>query len=104
MGGMVIGGKWCRITATVTAAAAAAAMGLIALSDVSQQYLIFKPHALTHRRYVEKKDFDSAYKVACLGVTEADWHALAEEALQALSLEVGGLALGLQLLLLRPAC
>ena len=28
------------------------------------------------------QDFDTAYKVACLGVTEADWKNIAIEALQ----------------------
>jgi intraflagellar transport protein 122 len=40
---------------------------------------------LTCRRYLEKRDYDSAYKVACLGVTEADWRQLALEALQVCS-------------------
>lgn len=37
---------------------------------------------------MEKKDFESAYRVACLGVTDADLAALASEALAALSTEV----------------
>ena len=40
------------------------------------------PQSASMYRYLEKRDFDSAYKVACLGVTEADWKQLALEALQ----------------------
>ena len=32
-------------------------------------------------KYIEKKDFKSAYKVACLGVTEQDFRYLGSEAL-----------------------
>jgi intraflagellar transport protein 122 len=42
------------------------------------------PQSASLYRYIEKKDFDTAYKVACLGVTEADWRLLALDALQAL--------------------
>lgn len=34
------------------------------------------------RQYVEAKQFQNAYQVACLGVTEADWRLLGIEALQ----------------------
>lgn len=33
-------------------------------------------------RYLEKKDWEGAYRIACLGVTDADWRALALAALQ----------------------
>jgi intraflagellar transport protein 122 len=33
-------------------------------------------------RYLECSDLKAAYQVACLGVTEADWKALAQAALQ----------------------
>lgn len=33
-------------------------------------------------RYLEKKDWAGAYRTACLGVTDADWRALALAALQ----------------------
>lgn len=44
--------------------------------------------ALTSPRYLERKDYESAYKVACLGVTEADWKQLALDALQTMHLDV----------------
>ena len=39
-------------------------------------------------QYLSDKDFDRAYKVACLGVTEADWRRLALDALTALRLGI----------------
>ncbi len=36
----------------------------------------------TYCRYLEKREYEQAYTVACLGVTEADWRQLALEALQ----------------------
>ena len=38
--------------------------------------------------YVEKGQFDDAYKVACLGVTEADWRMLALAALKGAAWDV----------------
>jgi intraflagellar transport protein 122 len=38
--------------------------------------------------YVEKGQYDNAYKVACLGVTEADWRMLALTALKGASWDV----------------
>mmetsp|Transcript_9414 Transcript_9414/g.27995 ORF Transcript_9414/g.27995 Transcript_9414/m.27995 type:complete len:1296 (-) Transcript_9414:29-3916(-) len=40
------------------------------------------PQSASLYRYIEKKDFETAYRVACLGVTEADWRFLALDALQ----------------------
>ncbi|KAI8463130.1 MAG: intraflagellar transport protein [Monoraphidium minutum] len=38
--------------------------------------------------YLERKDWAGAYRTACLGVTDADWRALALSALQAMEVEV----------------
>ncbi|KAI8823543.1 WD40-repeat-containing domain protein [Fimicolochytrium jonesii] len=46
------------------------------------------PQSASLERYLDKKDFDAAYKVACLGVTEADWRRLALDALEASRLDV----------------
>jgi hypothetical protein len=40
------------------------------------------PQSSSMANYLEQGDVDSAYKVACLGVTEADWRTLALAALQ----------------------
>ena len=39
-------------------------------------------------RYLERKDFGSAYRLATMGVTDTDWIALAQEALLAMDLDV----------------
>jgi len=39
-------------------------------------------------RYMEKKDYETAYKVACLGVPEAIWHFWAIDALPSLSWDI----------------
>ena len=39
-------------------------------------------------RYLERKDFPNAYKVACLGVTDADWRQLAMDSLMAFEIEI----------------
>lgn len=41
------------------------------------------PQTTSLIKYVEKKDFASAYRVACLGITEQDFKYLGQEALQA---------------------
>eukprot|EP00656_Telonema_subtile_P040691 TRINITY_DN4577_c0_g1_i1.p1 TRINITY_DN4577_c0_g1~~TRINITY_DN4577_c0_g1_i1.p1 ORF type:complete len:1218 (-),score=334.96 TRINITY_DN4577_c0_g1_i1:117-3770(-) len=46
------------------------------------------PQSQSMQRYVEIKDFDKAYKVACLGVTEADWRLLATSALGEMKLGI----------------
>lgn len=39
-------------------------------------------------QYLENKMFNDAYHVACLGVTDGDWRALAHAALEALDMDV----------------
>lgn len=46
------------------------------------------PQSVTLYRYLDKKDFDGAYRVACLGVTDADWRALGQASLAALRLDI----------------
>lgn len=46
------------------------------------------PQSASMRQYAERKQFEQAYRVACLGVTEADWRMLAIDALQHQSWEV----------------
>lgn len=46
------------------------------------------PRSATLYRYLEAKEYDAAYRVACLGVTEADWRHLANDALGALAIDV----------------
>ncbi|KAH3761194.1 intraflagellar transport protein 122-like [Pelomyxa schiedti] len=50
------------------------------------------PQSASLYRYLEKKDFDGAYGIACLGVTPKDWKTLGMEALRALQLRVAQLA------------
>ncbi|XP_054721497.1 LOW QUALITY PROTEIN: intraflagellar transport protein 122 homolog [Uloborus diversus] len=46
------------------------------------------PLSASMYQYMEKKMFSKAYRVACLGVTDGDWRALAETALQNLDFEI----------------
>jgi intraflagellar transport protein 122 len=46
------------------------------------------PQSASLYRYIEEKDFETAYRVACLGVTEADWRLLALDALQSLQFHI----------------
>ena len=41
------------------------------------------PQSSTFYRFLEKRDFSMAYKLACIGVTIQDWRALGVEALLA---------------------
>ena len=44
---------------------------------------IFVPQTPAMYKYLEMKEYDKAYDVACLGVTEQDWRAIAIECIQA---------------------
>jgi len=46
------------------------------------------PQSASLYRYIDKKDFETAFRVACLGVTEADWRLLALDALQCLRFDI----------------
>lgn len=46
------------------------------------------PQSGTMERFIDRKEFDEAYRVACLGVTQSDWRKLAMAALENYSLSV----------------
>ncbi|KAJ3025722.1 UNVERIFIED_CONTAM: hypothetical protein HDU68_006772 [Siphonaria sp. JEL0065] len=46
------------------------------------------PQSTSLERYLEKKEFEPGYKVACLGVTESDWRRLAMDSLEGLNFDV----------------
>eukprot|EP01006_Ploeotia_vitrea_P032643 TRINITY_DN64821_c0_g1_i1.p1 TRINITY_DN64821_c0_g1~~TRINITY_DN64821_c0_g1_i1.p1 ORF type:complete len:1202 (-),score=127.96 TRINITY_DN64821_c0_g1_i1:106-3711(-) len=46
------------------------------------------PQSASLYRYLEKKDYSNAYKIACLGVTENDWRTLAIQALSGLNFNI----------------
>lgn len=46
------------------------------------------PQSATLYRFLDKKDLDGAYRVACLGVTDADWRALGNAALGTFRLDI----------------
>jgi len=72
MQGVVVGFKGSRIYA----------LNYVALVSVDV------PQSASLYRYLEKRDFAAAYRIACLGVTDVDWKQLAQEALKALSLDI----------------
>lgn len=43
-------------------------------------------------QYIDKKMFNDAYNIACLGVTEGDWEELAQSALEHLDFDVARLS------------
>jgi intraflagellar transport protein 122 len=55
---------------------------IFCLSDTSMN-TIDVPQSSTFYRFLEKRDFSMAYKLACIGVTIQDWKALGVEALLA---------------------
>lgn len=46
------------------------------------------PQSAPLYRYIDEKNFEMAYTVACLGVTESDWRLLALSALRALNFDI----------------
>jgi intraflagellar transport protein 122 len=64
---------------------------IFCLHYVSMQ-TIDVPQSASLYRYVEKKDWENAYRVACLGVTESDWRLLATEALVDMSFDYARMA------------
>ena len=46
------------------------------------------PQSESLYRYMNKRDYEKAFKVACLGVTQTDWRFLAMEALKAMQLNI----------------
>lgn len=56
--------------------------------NVSTMSTVEVPLSAPMYQYLENKMFSDAYHVACLGVTDGDWRALAHAALEALDLEI----------------
>ncbi|CAB4004101.1 intraflagellar transport 122 homolog, partial [Paramuricea clavata] len=46
------------------------------------------PQSASMYQYLETKQYKEAYKVACLGVTDGDWRALAMEAMEGLNFDI----------------
>ncbi|KAL0479772.1 intraflagellar transport protein [Acrasis kona] len=46
------------------------------------------PHSATLFQYIERKEFERAYQIACLGVTDADWKLLAVQSLMGLNFAI----------------
>jgi intraflagellar transport protein 122 len=72
MQGVVVGFKGARIYA----------LNYVALTTVDV------PQSASLYRFLEKRDFAAAYRIACLGVTDSDWRQLAHDALKALNLDI----------------
>jgi intraflagellar transport protein 122 len=60
---------------------------LFCLQQLSMQ-VVDVPQSQSLQRYIKSKDFDMAIRVACLGVTEADWKTLGLQALYNMKVEV----------------
>lgn len=56
-----------------------------ALNNIST---IDVPQSASLHRYLDIKDYENAYKIACLGVTDQDWRALALQALMGLNFTI----------------
>lgn len=50
------------------------------------------PQSASLYRYLEAQNFEMAYKIACLGVTDSDWKLLAMTALKKMELKIARLA------------
>ena len=64
---------------------------IFCLHSVAMQ-TIDVPQSASLYRYIEDKDWDMAYRVACLGVTDSDWRLLGESALRAMQVRGKGSA------------
>lgn len=53
-----------------------------------QMQTVDVPQGASLYRYLEAKEYAMAYKVACLGVTDADWRLLATEAIRAMQFDI----------------
>jgi intraflagellar transport protein 122 len=60
---------------------------IFCLHYVSMQ-TIDVPQSASMYRFIEVKDFENAYRTACLGVTDSDWRVLAMESLAAMNFTV----------------
>ena len=52
------------------------------LTCMTTYVIIFYIQSASMYQYLETKMYNEAYKVACLGVTDGDWRALAMEAME----------------------
>jgi intraflagellar transport protein 122 len=46
------------------------------------------PQSASLYRYLDKRDYQNAHKIACLGVTDNDWKFLGMESLQGMDLDI----------------
>ena len=70
--GFVVGFKGCKIFSLFQ----------------TQMNTIDVPQSSTFYRFLEDKNYEMAYRIACLGVTEQEWRMLGTETLQALNFEI----------------